>query len=664
MDYNKKNIMNRTYLVTLSLMLFSFVLIAKLIHIQFLEGDKYREIASKRTLKRDILKPSRGNIFADDGSILATSMARYEVRWDAAVPSKASYQKEKNALVGGLSNLLDVSKKSITSKLDKAVRNGNRYLLIAKDLTYSQQSKIKQLPLFNRPSYSGGLIVEHKMVREHPLGKMAERTVGRVFKERQGGFKRVGLEGAFSQYLEGEAGQRLKQKIAGGQWKPINDENEKEPTEGYNVHSTINVNIQDIAHTALLEQLEKFKAEHGSVVVMETQTGKIKAIANLGRTELGTYYEMLNYAVGEAHEPGSTFKLMAMVAALEDNVVDENSLVSTGNGELTFFNKFKVRDSKRGGYGTISAAKVFEVSSNTGMVKIINDNYVKNPKRFVNRLYNMGINKPLGLTIWGEGEPKIPHPNDKKEWDRLDLPWMAFGYGLALTPLQTLAFYNAIANNGVMVKPRFIDKIESFGQTPDQTFGKIILNPSICSQSTIKKVKKMMFNVVDKKWGTANNIKDNELNIAGKTGTCQLDYNQKDKEVQYAATFVGYFPADKPKYSCIVVIHKPDKKLGYYGSTVAAPVFKKIAKKIHNSLPKIFYIQSQQIQQLFSEDVSIASNGSVIPDLKGLTPMEAISVLEPMGLTVVIKGKGKVKKQSIKAGASFKINQKILLILS
>jgi len=664
MDYNKKNIMNRTYLVTLSLMLFSFVLIAKLIHIQFLEGDKYREIASKRTLKRDILKPSRGNIFADDGSILATSMARYEVRWDAAVPSKASYQKEKNALVGGLSDLLGVSKKSITSKLDKAVRNGNRYLLIAKDLTYSQQSKIKQLPLFNRPSYSGGLIVEHKMVREHPLGKMAERTVGRVFKERQGGFKRVGLEGAFSQYLEGEAGQRLKQKIAGGQWKPINDENEKEPTEGYNVHSTINVNIQDIAHTALLEQLEKFKAEHGSVVVMETQTGKIKAIANLGRTELGTYYEMLNYAVGEAHEPGSTFKLMAMVAALEDNVVDENSLVSTGNGELTFFNKFKVRDSKRGGYGTISAAKVFEVSSNTGMVKIINDNYVKNPKRFVNRLYNMGINKPLGLTIWGEGEPKIPHPNDKKEWDRLDLPWMAFGYGLALTPLQTLAFYNAIANNGVMVKPRFIDKIESFGQTPDQTFGKIILNPSICSQSTIKKVKKMMFNVVDKKWGTANNIKDNELNIAGKTGTCQLDYNQKDKEVQYAATFVGYFPADKPKYSCIVVIHKPDKKLGYYGSTVAAPVFKKIAKKIHNSLPKIFYIQSQQIQQLFSEDVSIASNGSVIPDLKGLTPMEAISVLEPMGLTVVIKGKGKVKKQSIKAGASFKINQKIVLILS
>ena len=664
MESKKKNIMNRSYLVVFGLVLFSFLLIAKLIHIQFSEGDKYREIASKRTLKKDILQPSRGNIFADDGSILATSMARYEVRWDAAVPSLAMYQKHKKGLVNGLSEILNTSKKSISKKLDKAIRDRNRYLLVAKDLTYSQQIKIKQLPLFERPSYTGGLIIEHRMVREHPLGKMAERTVGRIIPEQNGGFTRVGLEGAFSQYLEGEAGQRLKQKIAGGQWKPINDVNEKEPTEGFNVHTTMNVNIQDIAHSALLEQVEKFKADHGSVVVMETQTGKIKAIANLGRTKVGTYFEALNYAVGEAHEPGSTFKLMAMVAALEDKVVDENTLISTGNGELTFFRKYKVRDSKKGGYGTITTAKVFEVSSNTGMVKIVYDNYSKNPKKFVNRLYNMGINKTLGLPIWGEGKPKIPHPDEKEEWDQLDLPWMAYGYGVSMTPLQTLTFYNAIANNGVMVKPRFIEKIESFGQSSDQTFGKIILNPSICSQSTIDKVKKMMFNVVDKKWGTAHNIKDKDLNIAGKTGTCQVDYNKKDKEVQYASTFVGYFPAEKPKYSCIVVIHKPDKKLGYYGSTVAAPVFKKIAKKIHNALPKTIYIQPEQIHQLSSKVTNITTTEGVIPNLKGLTPMEALSVLEPLGLKVVIKGKGKVKKQSLKAGARFKTNQKIILELS
>ena len=664
MEHQKKNIMNRSYFVAFGLMIFSFVLIAKLIQIQFSEGDKYREIASKRTLKKDILQPSRGNIFADDGSILATSMARYEVRWDAAVPSSLLYQKYKKELVNGLSEILNTSKKSISNKLDKAVTDRNRYLLIAKDLTYSQQLKIKQLPLFKLPSYRGGLIIEHKMMRVHPLGKMAERTVGRIVSEQKAGLRLVGLEGAFSQYLEGEAGQRLKQKIAGGQWKPINDVNEKEPTEGYNVHTTINVNIQDIAHSALLEQMENFNADHGTVVVMETQTGKIKAIANLGRTKVDTYYEKLNYAVGEAHEPGSTFKLMAMIAALEDKVVDENSLISTGRGELTFFRKYKVRDSKKGGYGTITAAKIFEVSSNTGMVKIIHENYSKNPKKFVNRLYNMGINKPLGLPIWGEGIPKIPHPDDKKEWDQLDLPWMAYGYGVSLTPLQTLTFYNAIANNGVMLKPRFIEKIESFGQSSNQAFGEIILNPSICSQSTIDKVKKMMFNVVDKKWGTAHNIRDKELTMAGKTGTCQLDYNKIDKEVQYVASFVGYFPAEKPQYSCIVVIHRPDKKLGYYGSTVAAPVFLKIAKKIYNSLPKTIHIQSEQIDELSSEFTVINTIEGVVPDLKGLTPMEALSILEPMGLKVVIKGKGKVKKQSLLAGAYFKINQKIILELS
>jgi len=663
MDKQRK-IMNRTYLVGFGLLLFSFLLIGKLVEIQFSEGEKYREIAAKGTLKKDVIQPSRGNIFADDGSILATSMARYEVRWDAAVPSKKLFDKHKKALIKGLSEILELEEKPISEKLNAAVKNKNRYLLIAKNLTYSQQQKIKQLPLFELPSYRGGLIIEHEMVREHPLGKMAERTVGRIISENDGGSKRLGLEGAFSQYLEGEPGQRLKQKIAGGQWKPINDVNEKEPTEGYDVYTTLNVNIQDITHSALLEQLEKFNAEHGCAVVMETNTGKIKAIANLGRTKYDTYYEKRNYAVWESHEPGSTFKLMAMVAALEDKVVDENTQIATGNGEYTMFRRFKVRDSKKGGYGTISAAKVFEVSSNVGMVKIIHDNYHNNPEKFVNRLYNIGINKKLGLPIWGEGMPKIPHPDDKKDWDLLDLPWMAYGYGVSMTPLQTLTFYNAIANNGEMVKPRFIEKIESYGEASDQTFGKIVLNPSICSQSTIDKVKKMMFNVVDKKWGTAYNIKDDDFSIAGKTGTCQLDYNVKGKEVQYAATFVGYFPVEAPKYSCIVVIHRPDKSKGYYGSTVAAPVFKKIAKKIHNALPTQVEIKMDLINQLTSKETAVFSPSEVIPDLKGLTPMEALSLLEPMGLEVVIKGQGKVVKQSLKAGEHYKNNQKIILVLS
>ena len=600
MEKKLKQIMYRSYLLVFSLFIFSILLIGKMIHLQFSQGEKYRELASNRTLKNDILQPSMGNIYADDGSIMATSVARYEIRWDAAVPSKTIYQSNKNDLAKGLATIIDGDEDFILRNLDKAVSKQSRYLLIAKGLSYSEQKRIKKLPIFKLSSNKGGVIIEQKIFREHPLGKIAERTIGYEIQDKEGKFIRVGLEGAFGQYLKGEEGRRLKQKIAGGQWKPINDNNEKEPTEGFDIHTTINVNIQDIAHTALLEQLEKFEADHGCVVIIETSTGKVKAIANLGRTEVGTYYEKLNYALGEAHEPGSTFKLVSMIAALEDKIIDENTPIKTGNGELIFYGKYKVRDSKKGGYGTIPAGKVFEVSSNTGIVKIIHDNYKNNPKKFVNRLYNMGINKPIGLPIRGEGKPKIPYPNDS-DWDGLDLPWMAYGYGVAMTPLQTLTFYNAIANNGEMVKPRFIEKIGVIGESPQQIFGKEILNPSICSQSTIEKVKNMMFNVVDKEWGTAHKIKDKDFTIAGKTGTCQVDYNRTGKEVQYISSFVGYFPAKQPEYSCIVVIHRPNKLLGYYGSTVAAPVFKKIAKKIYTATPKKVHVDLDQLKSLSPE---------------------------------------------------------------
>ena len=329
MENRKKKIMNRTYLVVLSLILFSFLLLGKLINLQFFQGEKYRELASNRTVKNVELQPSRGNIYGDDGSILATSVARYEIRWDAAAPSNTAFNVNKLALSKGLATVFDLTQEQFLSRLERAKKNKNRYLLIGKGLTYSKLKKIKSLPLFKLPSYKGGLIVEQQIIREHPLGRVAERTIGYELRDTDGRFLRVGLEGAFGQYLKGEGGRRLKQKIAGGQWKPINDNNEKEPTEGFDIHTTINVNIQDIAHTALLEQLEKFKADHGCVVVMETKTGKVKAIANLGRTSKGTYYEKLNYAVGEAHEPGSTFKLMAMIAALEDKVVDVNTPIST-----------------------------------------------------------------------------------------------------------------------------------------------------------------------------------------------------------------------------------------------------------------------------------------------------------------------------------------------
>ena len=639
------------------MVLFSFILMFKLFYIQFNEGEKYKEIANSSIIKNVVLEPSRGNIYSSDNKILATSIPRYEIRWDAIVLKEGLFNIHKNSLIDSLSLFLNVPRSKIQKKIVLARTNKNRYMLVAKNLTYSQYLRLKQFPIFNLNSYKGGIIVEQKLVREQPLGKIAERTIGYEKKDVSGSYFRVGLEGAFSQYLRGEEGSRLKQKIANGQWKPINYINEKEPTEGYDIHTTIDTNIQDIAHNALLDQLEKFEAEHGLAVVMEVSTGEVKAIVNLGRTVEGKYYEKLNYAVGESHEPGSTFKLMSMIAILEDNIIDENTKVDTGNGILEFFGEYKVRDSKKGGYGIISSSKAFEVSSNTGLVKLIYDNYKHNPKKFIDRLYNMGLNKPLALPIKGEGKPKIPYPTDKN-WNGLTLPWMAFGYGVSLTPIHVLTFYNAVANDGIMIKPKFIKEISNLGNEPTKIFKTEILNPSICSKSTLIKVKKMLFNVVEKKWGTAYRIKDKFLKMAGKTGTCQTNYISND--IQYISSFVGYFPADKPKYSSIVVIHKPNKSKGYYGSTVAAPVFKTIAKKIFNDTPKIINIKESDLNFLINKEKKIVK----IPDLIGLTKDIAESILKQKGIKHKTIGIGKVKNQSFKAGSIVDKNVKLIINLS
>lgn len=656
-----QKIMFRFYLIAGGLFLFALLLVGKLTYIVMVEGGEYKACADQQMIKNVVLQPSRGNIYAAGGAILATSIPRYELRWDAVAPRKRVFDQHKNALAEALSQWSGSTVDQELRKLEGARAQKNRYLLIGKNLNFSTYTKIKNFPLFNLSSYKGGLIVEQDIQRENPLGKVAERTIGYEIQDTDGTFLRVGLEGAFSQYLRGEEGTRLKQKIANGQWKPINDSNEKEPSAGYDIYTTIDVNIQNVAHNALLEQLEFFEADHGTAVVMEVQTGDVKAIVNLGRTSKNTYFEKLNYAVGESHEPGSTFKLMAMIAALEDGVINEDTPVATGKGKIKFFGKYTVADSKTGGFGTLTAAKAFEVSSNVGLVKMIHGNYKNNPKRFIDRLYNMGVNKSLGLSIIGEPEPKIPYPTDM-DWDGLDLPWMAFGYGVSITPLQTLAFYNAVANNGEMVKPKFIKEISKLGDTPKKVFHKEVLNPSICSEETLKKVQAMLFNVVDKKWGTAHRIKDEGLQISGKTGTCQVDYTTDN--VEYISSFVGYFPSEAPKYSCIVVIHRPNKSKGYYGATVAAPVFKKIAENIYNSIPEQIPLKSAYLNDLKPELAKPYEDFQLIPDLSGYTVREAVVVLERLGLNVAVKGLGRVKQQSIKPGTPIKAGQSITLTLS
>src|SRR5690554_4830032 len=379
MAIEDKNIMNRLYIIAGCMFIFALAISVKLVNIQVVDGEKYRELAKKSTVKNFVIPASRGNIYADDGSLLATSVPKYDIRFDAVTVSSEDFKENLDPLCEGLSKMFGKPVSHYQSMFRKARADKNRYLLIVKNLGYSDYIAVKNLPLFQKGPYKGGIIVEQRTVREHPIGKIAQRTVGDETSNRPGHYS-VGLEGAFNDLLTGKEGHRLKQKIAAGQWKPVYDDNEVEPQDGYDIVSTININIQDIAHHALLKQLELYEAEHGSVIVMEVATGAIKAISNLGRTSVGTYYEKLNYAVGESHEPGSTFKVMAMMVALEDKVIDTSTVVDTGKGVKTFYGE-KIYDSHRGGYGEISAARVLEVSSNIGIASIIDDNYSKNPNK-------------------------------------------------------------------------------------------------------------------------------------------------------------------------------------------------------------------------------------------------------------------------------------------
>ena len=664
MATTKKHIINRTYIVSILILILAVSVVFKLVNIQFVKGDYYIGLSEQNNIKNIIIPANRGSVYSSGGKLLATSVPKYDIRFDALAPSDKNFNENLTDLSNSLSEYYNKPASFYMQLLRNARESKNRYLLIARNLGYNDHLLIKNFPLFKLGSYRGGVIIEQKTKRDYPMGGVAQRTIGYERKDDQGNITRPGIDGAFgSKYLKGTDGKRLSQKIGKGQWKPIEDFNQIEPQDGLDIYTTIDVKIQDVAHFALLEQLEKFKADHGSVVVMEVSTGEVKAISNLGRTSIGTYYEKLNYAIGESHEPGSTFKLMGMVAALEDKVVDTSDVIDTEAGVLTFYGR-NVRDSKRGGYGKISVAKAFEVSSNTAMVKLITDNYKENPTKFIDRLYSMGLNKTLDLPILGEGIPKITHPSDKKNWDGLDLPWMAFGYGISLTPLQTLAFYNAIANDGVMLKPRFLREVKDFDKTVE-VFNKEIINPSICSKETAKKVQKMMQNVVEKKHGTAHNIYSPSFSMAGKTGTCQTEYWKESG--LYISSFAGYFPVENPKYSCIVVIHKPDKKIGYYGNIVAAPVFKKIAQKIYSETAIEDRLKGIEITELESENkthINSIENRSLMPNVTKLNLSDAIALLENLGLVVEISGNGIKINQSVKSGSKIKKNQKVILKLT
>ncbi|MBP8960036.1 MAG: transpeptidase family protein [Bacteroidales bacterium] len=693
----------RSGIIYITMIILAVALFVKIIILQSLERSKWEAMGEKYVFKTDVMPAIRGDILADDGSLLATSVPYYSVYMDtrSSGMSPELWKKNIDGLCKGLANTIGGQTASGWKKvLTDARKRGERYFLIKRNVSYSTLKRLRELPLFREGQYKGGLIAQPENKRILPNSDLALRTIGYSRNEIEG--KKVGIEASFEKELAGKNGKVLKQRLIGGDWLQVNDARSIEAIDGNDVVTTINIELQDVAASALRKQLKKHNADHGCAVLMEVATGDIKAIANMKLENDGEYYESYNYAVGESTEPGSTFKLPVLMAALEDGVADTNDIVDTGNGTVRFYNKV-IRDTKEGGYGKLTLKQVFEKSSNVGISKIIYEHYKNNPKAFVDRLYSMRLGEKLNLQIKGEGEPFIRRPDDKL-WSGLSLPMISHGYEVRLTPLQILTFYNAVANDGKMVRPMFVKEIRR-KEVVIKRFDTEIIDPSIASPEVIKKAKKMLEGVVEH--GTATNLKDSDYRIAGKTGTAQIAKDntgyKSGSRIYYQASFVGYFPAEEPLYSCIVVINSPSSSV-YYGNIVAGPVFKEIADKAYSTIFLRNYPGTKEddnktispdagngyrtdIQEILRNSgikynkngydtwiatreigdtvkiVPLEINEKLIPDVRGMTLRDALFLLENSGLKVEFSGRGRVKKQMPEHGTRINGEMVVSLVL-
>ena len=698
----KRDILWRVYLLYFFVLLFGAAIIVKLIYIQYKEGDALMKKAQKQELEFFNLDASRGNIYSSDNNLLATSVPIFDIRMDVDsenISDKLFYSNI-DSLALNLSKLfLDHSASYYKLKLSNARKKGNRFLLLANKVNYEQLLKMKSFPILRLGKHKGGLIVIPRTQRKMPYGELAKRTIG-YENVKQNLF--VGLEGAYAGVIQGVDGKQLKRRVNNGDWIPVNDENDIQPIDGKDIITTIDIHLQDVAENALLQNLNDHGAFQGCAVLMEVATGYVKAIANLRYDSLtNNYEESYNFAVGHSVEPGSTFKLISMMAALEHKKFTLTDSVDVSGGKTKFYNQTMTDDHVIGD-GFITARKSFEMSSNVGISKLINEAYKDKPEEFIQFIYDLSLNQKLGIELQGEGKPLIKHPYQIDIWYGTSLPWMSIGYELLMTPLQVLSIYNAVANDGRMVKPMFVKEIRQGGKTLE-SFETQVINKSICSHKTIDSLKSLLEGVVQR--GTASlTLKKTVYKIAGKTGTAQIargskGYNKSD----YNASFVGYFPADDPKYSCIVVVNNPSKGR-IYGSSVAAPVFKEIADKVyatqldiqaredywdvsvnqsvegkgktddlktiyesfnyHTTLEKYSDWSSFKADSSDVELIALSMDPKTVPDVKGMGVRDAIYLLEKANLKVSVIGRGLVSSQSLRAGTNVEKGMQITLNLS
>ncbi|WP_209332077.1 penicillin-binding protein [Lunatimonas salinarum] len=697
----KRSILFRVRIAFLLTTLLGGAIFYRISTIQLVDGEKWQEISEDIHLQYRPVKATRGNIYSGDGSLLATSLPFYRVVLD---PSIAKEEKFRSG-IDSLSSLLagfykDKSATAYKRLILDAKNSGKKYLILnRKHIGYQEKLAMMKWPILRDGRLGGGVIFEKVDQRYRPFKNLAGRTIGFLNEDQYG----VGIEYSFNEYLQGQNGEALFQKIAGGSWKPLHDAEDLKPEDGYDITTTLDINIQDVAESALLRQLMNKNAEFGSVIVMEVATGHIKALANLEKNKNSYGYgEYYNYAVGEQGltEPGSTFKLLSMIALLEEGKISLNDSIDTGNGVYKFYDR-SMRDAKTGGFGKITVREVFEKSSNIGVSRLVNEHFGATPTKYLQYASKMGLDQPLGFQLKGEAIPFFKKPGTKT-WYGTTLPWMSIGYEVKVTPLQTLTLYNAVANNGRMVKPMIVQRI-SRGNATEESFDTEVINKQIASKKTIQQLQSLLEGVVEN--GTARNIQNDNYKIAGKTGTAQKLVGGKYTQTYYTS-FVGYFPADKPKYSAIVIIDSP-KGFQAYGGDISAPVFKEIADKIHaqdlqmdpekkvvkNEQPyatDLPYIQAgltEELQMLcnrfgisnhYQEEErwvkSRVSNKSIqwvsnrvvnqrVPDVSGMTLRDALHILENAGLRVQYTGKGRVKNQSLNAGATISKDQIIKLTL-
>ena len=674
----KRSIMIRVQIAFLAVAAFSTAIAAKIFYIQQVEGTVWRQKSSKTYVKNLTIPATRGSIYADDGSLLATSLPYYRLGLDLTVGRRKGNDVLFNAKLDSVCTQLsrffgDHSKREYRARILAAHRDSTVKYIILNNETFDFQQKkfIETWPLFRSGKYKGGVVFEVIRQRVNPFGNMGKRTIGST-NDNRGQVGISGLEASFNGPLGGRPGKGVFERLAGGSWRPRYDGSETKPVPGLDLYTTLDVNMQDVAESSLLRALRKYHADYGCVVVMEVATGEIKAMTNLKLKHDSTYTDDFNFAVRWATNPGSTFKLPTMVALFEEAAISPTDLVDTGNGVMMIHGR-RLEDSNahRGGHGTISVQHVFESSSNVGTVKLVLRHFGSKPERYLNYLDKFHLTKRLDFQFLGEARPFFRRP-DSPRWSKTTLPWTSIGYESMLTPLQILTFYNAIANNGYWVQPLIVKRTQRTDEVQDDfTKTQVRSQTPICSERTVKIVRSMLEGVVEH--GGAVNIKGTDYQIAGKTGTSQKLINGTYRKGVYYTSFAGYFPANKPKYSCIVVIDNPhgvNKEL-LYARAVSAPVFREIADKIYASdlhlhqelrgdtIPSVLVAQHLQTThvrdaRLIAAELNAPTPGgwtetatqpNQLPDLRGMTLRDALYVLENKGYRVSFSGAGKVISQ-------------------